>query len=79
MAALLTAYAAGFAAARGVDAALPGLSGLVPALIAGCAAYAAIFMAAGGVTGQDRRRLRRALALVRERRRRPATADSSYA
>jgi O-antigen/teichoic acid export membrane protein len=79
MGALITAYAAGFAAARGVEAAVPGLPGLVPALIAGAAAYSGVFAAAGGVTSRDRRRLRRAVALVRERGRRPATAQSSYA
>jgi O-antigen/teichoic acid export membrane protein len=79
MVALLTAYIAGFAAARGVETAVSGLSGLVPALIAGCAAYTAVFTAAGGVTSRDRRRLRRAVALVRERHRRSATAQSSYA
>jgi O-antigen/teichoic acid export membrane protein len=79
MAAMLIAYAGGFGAARGMDAALPGVAGLVPALIAGCAAYAAIFVAAGGVTSRDRRRLGRAVALLRERRRRPGRVESSYA
>jgi O-antigen/teichoic acid export membrane protein len=77
MGAALIAYAAGFAAARGVETALPGLAGLGPALVAGCAAYAAVFAAAGGVTSRDRRRLGRAVALLRSRRRGPAAAHPS--
>jgi O-antigen/teichoic acid export membrane protein len=79
MAAVLAAYGAGFAAARAVETALPGLAGLVPALVVGCAAYAAVFAAAGGVTSRDRRRLGRAVALLRDRRRRAAAAHSTYA
>jgi O-antigen/teichoic acid export membrane protein len=72
MAAVLTAYGAGFVAARAAETALPGLAGLGPALVAGCTAYAAVFVAAGGVTRRDRRRLARAIALLRDRRQRAA-------
>jgi O-antigen/teichoic acid export membrane protein len=75
MGALVIAYGAGFAAARGVEAAVPGLAGLIPALVAGCAASAAVFAAAGGVTSGDRRRLGRVVAMLRERGR-PAAAHS---
>jgi O-antigen/teichoic acid export membrane protein len=75
-AAILVAYAAGFAAARGVVAVLPGVAGLIPALGAGTLVYAVAFVAAGGVNERDRHRAAAFLAGVRHRRRiaRPSAA-----
>lgn len=78
MAALALAYGAGFAAARGVDVALPGLAALAPALAAGTLAYAAVLLAAGGVNARDRERIRSGrAALARRRVARRGTASLS--
>jgi O-antigen/teichoic acid export membrane protein len=76
MLALAAAYAAGFAAARAVDAAL-GLAGVVVALAAGAAAFALAYAAAGGLTQEDRSRLSRLRARLARRSARgaPVTAD----
>jgi O-antigen/teichoic acid export membrane protein len=66
-AAMFVAYAAGFAAARGVVAVLPGVAGLVPALGAGTAAYVVAFVATGGVNDRDRLRAADVAARVRRR------------
>jgi len=71
MAALVAAFGGGFVAARSVDAALDPLVGLVPALLAGIAAYAAAYWLGGGINTRDRTRLAGALARVKTLRRRP--------
>jgi O-antigen/teichoic acid export membrane protein len=53
---LVAAYAGGFAVARVVDAALPGFLGLLAALTAGSAAYAAFLLVVGGMLPRDRAR-----------------------
>jgi O-antigen/teichoic acid export membrane protein len=63
--ALLVAYGLGFLSARTVDDQLPGIGGLVLALIAGSAVYAAVYILGGGVTADDRARI----AGLRRRRR----------
>ena len=57
MAGQLIAYLAGFGAARLVTAELPGVSGVVPALIAGIAAYVAGIVLVGGLVPRDRIRI----------------------
>jgi hypothetical protein len=69
---------AGFAIARLIDSSIGGIAGLVPALIAGAAAYGGVFVLAGGVNRRDRERLSALLAAVRRRPRAPAEAGSSY-
>jgi O-antigen/teichoic acid export membrane protein len=56
LAGLVAAYAGGFAVARIVDAALPGFLGLLTALAAGAAAYAAALLVVGGLLPRDRAR-----------------------
>jgi hypothetical protein len=56
-----------------------GIAGLVPALIAGTAAYGGVFVLVGGVNRRDRERLSALLAAVRRGRRAAAEAGSSYA
>jgi O-antigen/teichoic acid export membrane protein len=75
-AAILVAYAAGFAAARAVVTVLPGVAGLVPALAAGVLAYAIALVAAGGVNDRDRHRAADLIARLRRRSRiaRPTAA-----
>jgi hypothetical protein len=75
-AAILVAYAAGFAAARAVVTVLPGVAGLVPALAAGALAYAIALVAVGGVNDRDRHRAADLIARLRRRSRgaRPAAA-----
>jgi O-antigen/teichoic acid export membrane protein len=53
---LVAAYAGGFVVARVVDAALPGFLGLLAALTAGSAAYAAFLLVVGGMLPRDRAR-----------------------
>jgi O-antigen/teichoic acid export membrane protein len=67
MLALPLAYAAGFAAAHGVQALLPSAFALPLCLAAGALAYAAAFLVCGGLNGRDRRRLREAIAILRAR------------
>ena len=77
--ALAVAFVAGFAIARLIDSSIGGIAGLVPALIAGAAAYGGVFVLAGGVNRRDRERLSALLAAVRRGRRAPGEAGSSYA
>lgn len=62
MAAVVVAFAGGFAASRAIDSALPGLLGLGLALVAGSLVYCACLFLAGGILERDRRRLREVLA-----------------
>lgn len=55
--ALAVAYAAGFAAANGVEHAVPSTAGLPLCLLAGAAAYSVVLLACGGVNERDRHRL----------------------
>jgi O-antigen/teichoic acid export membrane protein len=59
--AMLLAYAAGFAAARGVHSAVPELAALPLTLGAGLAAYAGALVLAGGLNDRDRERGRSVL------------------
>jgi O-antigen/teichoic acid export membrane protein len=72
-AAIVLAYAAGFAASRAVVSVMPGTAGLLPALIAGVIAYTLALMAAGGVNDRDRARF---AAVIRWRRRSRIAAAS---
>lgn len=75
--ALLAAYAAGFAAAHATELAVPSIAGLPLCLLAGSAAYIAVFYFSRGLNGRDRERLTDVLRLVRARRsgrRSPASA-----
>jgi O-antigen/teichoic acid export membrane protein len=69
-ASIVLAYAAGFAAAHAVAAALPGLAGLLPALAAGSVAYVAALVVGGGVNTRDRARVAALSRWMRARRRR---------
>jgi O-antigen/teichoic acid export membrane protein len=71
MAALGAGFVVGFVAARSIDAALDPLVGLVPAILAGSAAYTTTYWVLGGVNTRDRRRLAGAVARVKWLRRRP--------
>jgi O-antigen/teichoic acid export membrane protein len=68
--ALLVAYAAGFAAARVVELAIPSLLGMPLCLVAGAVGYAAAFVLCGGINARDRARLSDAVGWARARRRR---------
>lgn len=63
---LVLAFGCGFVSARLVQNAIPGLAGVVPALLAGSLAYAAA--AAGGFLPRDRDRLRAIVRRFKERR-----------
>ncbi|HET9153553.1 MAG TPA: lipopolysaccharide biosynthesis protein [Solirubrobacterales bacterium] len=65
--ALTIAYAAGFAAAHGVEQLLPTLAGALAALAAGAAVYAPVFVLCGGLNARDRDRLGQLAAWVRKR------------
>jgi O-antigen/teichoic acid export membrane protein len=65
---LPVAYAAGFLAARGLERALPSAGAVPLDLAAGLAAYAAIFLAFGGVNGRDRERLAQVRSWLQARR-----------
>jgi O-antigen/teichoic acid export membrane protein len=67
-AALLAAYPVAFAAAHVVDAALPGIAGLVPAGVVGVVTYVATFVICGGLRPSDRARLAEGRARVLRRR-----------
>lgn len=71
--ALAAAYAAGFAAARAVENAVPSLGGLPLSLAAGSIVYAAVFLISG-VNHRDRHRLVEAIAMARSWRERRAAA-----
>ncbi len=78
--ALVAAYAAGFAAARATEQALPSTAGLPVCLLAGATAFAAAFIVCGGVNTRDRHRLGEVLAAARSRReRRAGTGQASPA
>jgi O-antigen/teichoic acid export membrane protein len=68
MVAVGLAYAVSFAAARGIDAELTGVSGTFAALVAGTLAYVAVAVGVGGVIERDRERLTQ----LRARRLRPS-------
>lgn len=55
--ALCIAYASGFAASHAVESAIASMAALPLCLLAGTLAYGATFVACGGVSGRDRRRL----------------------
>jgi O-antigen/teichoic acid export membrane protein len=61
------AYGAGFGAAHGVQTLLPSAFALPLCLAAGALAYAAAFLACGGLNGRDRGRLSEAIATLRAR------------
>lgn len=63
--ALLPAYGAGFGAAHGVEALLPGLATLPLALLAGVLAYAVVLVLCGAFNERDRHRLRQAYSSAR--------------
>lgn len=65
------AYSGGFAAARVVDLAIPGLFAVLPALAAGGIVYVAIVVAGGGVLPRDSVRFRAVLRRVSSRLRTP--------
>lgn len=69
-AALLYAYALGFAAAHAVEHLLPSTGGLLLALTAGTIIYCAVFFAGGGLNGRDRHRLVEAVEMARSFRKR---------
>jgi hypothetical protein len=71
--ATVLAYVAGFAAARAVVSVVPGVTGLLPALLGGVIAFALTLMAAGGVNDRDRARV---AAIIRSRRRSRVAAAS---
>ncbi len=66
--ALLAAYAAGFAAAHGVEHLAPSIAGLLLCLIAGTATYAALLLLCGGLNHRDRGRLAELIGWMRSRR-----------
>ena len=66
--AVVLAFAAGYAAAWGVDSTLPGVIGLALGLLAGTIAYAGVFVLAGGLDDRDRERLAAGRARLRSRR-----------
>jgi O-antigen/teichoic acid export membrane protein len=68
--ALVAAYAAGFAAAKLAEHAFPSIAGLPFCLAAGTVAYAAVFLACGGINSRDRRRVIDALDMARSWRER---------
>ncbi|MGH2743640.1 MAG: oligosaccharide flippase family protein, partial [Thermoleophilaceae bacterium] len=61
------AFGAGFGAARTAQSVLEGPIGLVPALLAGTAAYVAVLWVAGGINQRDRRRATTVAAGLRSR------------
>jgi len=63
--ALVSAYAAGFTAAKLVEHAFPSIASLPLCLAAGAVAYAAVFLACGGINGRDRHRLIEAIDMAR--------------
>jgi hypothetical protein len=74
-AAIVLAYVAAFAAARGVVSLLPGLVGLLPALAAGAATFALMLVGARGVNERDRVRATALLARVGRGSRAPVAAS----
>jgi len=65
--ALVAAYGAGFAAAHGIEHAIPSVIGLLLALLTGTFLYAAAFLLCGGLNPRDRRRLTEVLRWGRSR------------
>ena len=76
MLAVPVAYACGFAAAHLTSASLPGAGGVVAALSAGSAAFAAGFVLAGGINSRDRERLGSIVARLRAGRSRLPTPQT---
>jgi O-antigen/teichoic acid export membrane protein len=74
---IVLGYAAGFAVAHAVVAALPGVAGLLPALAAGSAAYVAVLVAGGSVNDRDRARVAALSRWMRARRRRGHAAAAT--
>ncbi|MBA2637765.1 MAG: polysaccharide biosynthesis protein [Solirubrobacterales bacterium] len=66
--ATVVAYAAGFGAARVIDAANDGAGGLLVALVAGSLAFFALFVLVGGLNDSDHRRLETLAVRLRPRR-----------
>jgi hypothetical protein len=66
--ALVAAFAAGYAAARAIDAGLPGLWGAAAGVIGGSALYAGTLIGVGGVSSADTARARGFVDLLRRRR-----------
>jgi O-antigen/teichoic acid export membrane protein len=66
--AMLSAYAAGFLAAHGVERAAPTIAALPLGLLAGALSYVFVFIACGGVNTRDRTRLRQGRAWLQARR-----------
>jgi O-antigen/teichoic acid export membrane protein len=67
LAGIVAAYAGGFAVARLVDSALPGLLGLLTALTVGAIAYAAVLLVVGGTLPRDRARAEAVVSAVAPR------------
>ena len=65
--AVVVSYAAAFVVARFVDSALPGIVGLLLALLGGFITYGSCFVATGGILPRDRKRLERVVRRVRGR------------
>jgi O-antigen/teichoic acid export membrane protein len=72
--ALCMAYAGGFGTALAVERMAPSTPGLLLALLAGMLAYAALFVAVGGINPRDRARILELLDKARARRRETITA-----
>ncbi|HEX6688726.1 MAG TPA: polysaccharide biosynthesis C-terminal domain-containing protein [Solirubrobacterales bacterium] len=62
--ALVVAYAAGFAAARGMEKVTPSIAGVIACAAAGALAYVAAFLLLGGLNRRDRHRLTELLTRV---------------
>ena len=75
----VAAVAAGFVAASAIDHAVPDAAGLLLALAGGSVAYAAAFLACGGLNPRDRERASALLARLRRDRGRAATAAATAA
>ncbi len=67
LAALAVAYLTGVISARAIDIMLPGALGTFTAIASGAAAYAAVFVLAGGVNHRDRERFRSVWAALPQR------------
>jgi O-antigen/teichoic acid export membrane protein len=65
--ALITAYAAGFLAAHGVEMLIPTTAGILLCLVTGTLAFVLAFLLCRGLNSRDRRRLAELVAAVRSR------------
>jgi O-antigen/teichoic acid export membrane protein len=77
--ALVAAYACGFATAFGIEQAVPSIGGLLLSLPAGMVAYAAAFLAVGGVNHRDRQRLAEFIEVARSWRARRSVRPTTNA